>query len=407
MRIGTWALSVALLTTCGTVEAAQTLQVGPGRPFARPSLAIAAAQDGDTIEIDAAGNYDGDVCVIRVNGLTLRGVGNGRARIRAAGRHARGKGIWVIAGNNIIVDNIEFSGARVPDRNGAGIRAQGANLTIRNCRFHDCQDAILGGAGIVLIEFSEFSHCGLSRQPVTHNLYMSRRVDRLIYRFNYSHHTTIGHLLKSRAKENFILYNRLTDEDGTGSYVINLPNGGRSYIIGNVLQKGRRGSNHTIIAYGEEGSVWPNSELYVINNTMINDYPRGRPYFIRVRRVPDNFRMVVRNNIFAGRGTVNNWATAVMAGNFSGGDPMFVNRAGFDLRLRKGSPCIDAGVDPGKTVRTIKAGHAGALERIPLRPLFQYVHPHARESRPSRGRIDIGAYEFSAGPKQQPPGAKR
>ena len=37
--------------------AGATLQVGPGQPFATPCAAIAAAHDGDTILIDAAGNY--------------------------------------------------------------------------------------------------------------------------------------------------------------------------------------------------------------------------------------------------------------------------------------------------------------------------------------------------------------
>jgi len=51
----------------------------------------------------------------------------------------------VIRGNDVIVENIEFSGARVPDRNGAGIRPEGRNFTVRNCRFYDCENGILGG----------------------------------------------------------------------------------------------------------------------------------------------------------------------------------------------------------------------------------------------------------------------
>ncbi len=43
-----WALPVA---------AGEKLEVGPGKKYAKPSQAIAAAKDGDTIEIDAAGKF--------------------------------------------------------------------------------------------------------------------------------------------------------------------------------------------------------------------------------------------------------------------------------------------------------------------------------------------------------------
>ena len=68
-----------------------TLQVGPGKTYDKPCAAIAAASDGDTIEIDAAGNYDGDVCGWTKNALTLKGV-NGRAKIDAAGQNSRRQG---------------------------------------------------------------------------------------------------------------------------------------------------------------------------------------------------------------------------------------------------------------------------------------------------------------------------
>jgi hypothetical protein len=92
-REAAWAL-LACLSFARPVSAA-TLAVGPGKTYAEPCAAIAAATDGDTIEIDAIGNYDGDVCAIAKNGLTLRGIG-GRARIDAAQKNYGGRAIWVI-----------------------------------------------------------------------------------------------------------------------------------------------------------------------------------------------------------------------------------------------------------------------------------------------------------------------
>ena len=62
---------------------------------------------------------------------------------------------------NIVIDNIELSGCRVLDKNGAGIRQEGSNLTIRNCYFHDNENGILSGknpASEILIEKAEFAN---------------------------------------------------------------------------------------------------------------------------------------------------------------------------------------------------------------------------------------------------------
>ena len=129
---------------------AGALLVGPGHRFARPCQAIAAAKPGDTIGIDAKGNgsYDGDVCGWSTSKLTIAGY-NGLAHVDAAGHNSAGKAIWVIAGNDTVIRNVEFSGATVPDDNGAGIRQEGANLTVIGCYFHDDQDGILAGDNAV------------------------------------------------------------------------------------------------------------------------------------------------------------------------------------------------------------------------------------------------------------------
>lgn len=364
---------------------AATLTVGAGKMYPAPCAALAAAADGDVVEIDA-GSYAGDVCAFRKNNLTVRGVG-GRARLDAAGKNAAGKGIWVIQGNDTVVENIEFLGAKVPDLNGAGIRQEGSNLTVRNCFFHDNENGILGGAGQVLIEGSEFGHNGNCLDPsgCAHNLYISQSVTRLTMRFSYSHHASSGHVLKSRARENHILYNRLMDEaDGTSSYTIDLPNGGQSFLIGNLIQQGPGTENATIVAYAEEGASNPGQDLYVVNNTFVND--RGSGTFLQVNgSVP----AVIRNNVFAGGGTVTNQGNAMMAGNFTG-DPLLVDRAGFDYRLKAGSPCVDMGVDPGM---------AGSMS---LAPVFQYVHPLRSEMRVAAGALDVGAYELGGGMKVAP-----
>ncbi len=99
------------------------------------------------IEVDAAGKYDGDVAFVRNNKLTFRGVGAGRALLDSQGNVAGGKAIFVTSGDDITIENLEFHGARCGSRNGARVRYEGSNLTLRRCKFQDCENGILGGGG--------------------------------------------------------------------------------------------------------------------------------------------------------------------------------------------------------------------------------------------------------------------
>ena len=372
------------------------LKVGPTEPYKEPSAAIAAAHDGDTILIDP-GTYN-DVALINKNNLTIEGDGPVRSVIKTNGAVYGEKGLWVFQQGfkNLTVDNIDFEGARVSvadGNNGAGIRDQGTNLTILNCRFYNNQDGILGGnsvvggLGTVTIKNSEFADNGITSDGLTHNVYISDRGATLIFEFNYTHNTVVGHLLKSRCAVNEILYNRISDDTGTGSYEIDLPNGGRDDIVGNIIQQSATSQNKIIVSYGEEGSLIAGSQLNVVNNTIVNDATSGT--FILAKNLPTGFRVDVKNNIFAGPGTplsVNGVNQSVTGnGNVvtTVAGAKFVNAAAYNFQLLAGSPAINVGVAPG----TDSAGFS-------LTPVDEYVFPTDWQKRPVNGQLDAGAYEF-------------
>ena len=381
------------------------LQVGPGRAIKLPSQAAGMARAGDVIEIDPEA-YVGDVAVWTTDNLTIRGVG-GRAKLLAAGQSAENKATWVIKGRNAVVENIEFAEAVSTNGNGAGIRAEGINLTVRGCYFHDNQEGILSALNTtssrIVIEGTEFDRDG-GNGGYSHEIYISN-IAQLIVRGSYFHHGRVGHLIKSRAQQNVIIANRITDEaSGSASYEIDLPNGGLNIVINNLIEQSGLTQNSTMLENALEGPKNPIQQLWVVNNTFVNDLGRGD--FIRIR-APTTAHLI--NNIFVGGGNVlvgaglleNNLLAAgpggsphveqplfrtgdiMEAGTRFAVDPGFLDMRNYDYRLTATSPAIGGGVDPG------------AVNNFSLVPAAEYVHP--LRWRPIAGKtpIDIGAYQFA------------
>ncbi|MFK3739381.1 hypothetical protein [Massilia sp. TN1-12] len=376
------------MMTIGSASAA-TLAVGAGKPYATPCKAFAAAKDGDVVEI-ANGTYSGDVCGIYANNLTIRGV-NGRPKIDAAGKNAMGKAIWVVSGNNITIENVEMYGAKVPDQNGAALRLEGTNFTLRSAFLHDNENGILSGvntASKILIEYSEFGYNGYGT-GYTHNLYIGN-AGSLTFRYNFSHDANGGHNLKSRAQVNAIYNNRFsstapgetgTTAAGKPSYEIDLPNAGSSYVIGNVIEQPAANSNPNMLAYGEEGATNPGQDLYVVNNTFLNDYSSGGTFVMVGSGVSKP--VLLQNNIFGGIGSVTNQANAIDKTNYRSAAPGFVNRAAYDLRpLADNALVVNAGSVPGV-----------ATSGFGLKPGAVYKHRASGATRNYDGKYDIGAYE--------------
>ena len=87
----------------------------------------------------------------------------------------------------------------------------------------------------------------------------------------------VGHDIKSRALVSSISRNTLyvgaTNRElgcrpGSGSFAIDLPNGGIANISDNELIQGNAAQNHYLIAYGEEGLAYPVNRVYLRQNTL-------------------------------------------------------------------------------------------------------------------------------------------
>lgn len=385
----TYCLLLSIFMTQSIIAA--TIQVGPLRTVTSPSAAAAIANDGDLIEIDA-GNYSSTaITTWTQDNLTIRGVG-GRPMMNVTGISIPNrKAIWVIQGNNTKVENIEFTGAVVPDHNGAGIRQEGEHLTVRFCYFHHNENAILESNkpdSEITVEYCELAYHGYG-DGYSHNIYIGR-CRKFIFRYNYSHHSLTGHLVKTRADENHIMYNRITDEsDGQSSYLLDIPEGGLSYVIGNLFHEGAQSPNSSSLSYARENRNNPIQQLFVVNNTFVSDRANSANAIpINVGGTPE---VTIVNNIFDNYGTViRGEHTGSVTHNLSGTNIGFVNRAAGDYQLESGSSAINQGMNPG-------SGSGMALT-----PVEEYVHPRNVRTRNTVGELDIGAYEYREGDNQPP-----
>lgn len=334
------------------------LRVQPGDPLLSLAATARAARDGDTIEV-ATGDYRGDVAVWPQSDLLIRGDGS-RPRLIADGRSAEDKAIFVIKGERVRVEGLEFRGVRVRDRNGAGIRQENGPLTVHDCVFADSENGILSG-NIPTMELAVSNSSFLDNgndAGSAHNLYAGAMA-RLDIEGCWFGRSRVGHLLKSRARVNVVRYSRLTGENGTGSYELEFAEGGEAVVLGNLIQQGPLSENQTIVSYGAEGYRWPDNTLTMAFNTIVNDRAKGG-LFVRVSKGAAHATLA--HNLLVGRGSLAIDAPLTVVDNVEASRRDFADADAFDYRLRAASRLVG------------RAGFRGAGDASVGLPLREYVH---------------------------------
>jgi hypothetical protein len=188
------------------------------------------------------------------------------------GHAVEGKAALVVRAKGVLIEGIECSGIAVRDNNGACIRIEGDDLTVRNVHFHDNQQGILGGpgGGALLVEHSLFERNGFGGQA--HGAYIGKTVESFVFRNNRILATTgAGHGLKSRARRTIIENNVIAGLDGHDSRAIDLPDGGEVVIRNNVLQKGPNSKNAQMIGLALEGASHAVNETLIEGNLLLFD----------------------------------------------------------------------------------------------------------------------------------------
>lgn len=417
-----WLLSC----TSNAVAQSTVITVGPGasaglppRDYTNICTAIANATASTSsdpanysrIDIDGADSSGNQIVYYDNNcqygkSIHLRGVGTKKPALDKTpgfvigGAHAY---LRASAGHTTI-ENIEGRNARC-NANCSVFWPETLNvksITLLNVYFWECDDGFLTANEVmsselreivVTVRNSEFAYSGRG-DGQTHNFYTGE-IHTLIFENNYTHDSYGGQLLKTRAGISYIINNRIGDGWGSGypfaggwsNFMGDFPNGGRIFLIGNVVVQGEKTSppgqpatNQTMFQLcGEcparEAAGAPNiyQELYANANTFISNRLGGAA--IALRNHDNAPTELIKNNIFA------RIATPLMHVNTAQSDPSgntycttiadcnFVDADELNYDLTGSSPGLGSYVSQGLRPP------GGGADSMVVDPDEQYAHP--------------------------------
>lgn len=404
---------------------AAVYEVGPGKPYATPAEVVEQLAPGDLVLIQGGATYPGGIVFTRPGAadrkIIIRGVPvDGKLPVIRGGRNT-----IEAAANHYVFENLELTEG--------GYRCffhHAHDITLRSSVVHDCPaHGLLGadeGSGTLLLEYTEFYHCGNGDQH--HTVYMATDETRYpgsVFRMQhcYIHDARGGHSVKSRAERNEIYFNWI---EGGQYHELELigPDGQRadlaredSDVVGNVL---RKTNDSYSVRIGGDGTGDSGGRYRFVNNTFLLQ-DAARPVLRLFDRVQT---LEVHNNLFYRAGGkpvqalqtervswtegrpiligLNNWLPSGSQfpeewfGTLEGNDPKLMDVSGltkaggaFDLRPRKDSPLVDAGA------LQIAGPHGFELPN-PLTALSSSPPPRrggVSFLRETDGKVDLGAYE--------------
>ena len=430
---------------------AATLEVGPGKRFARVEEANAQSQPGDVILVhprEAEQPYEKTAVFVRQPRLTFRAVPKAGARwvtISGKGFNYSGVGSTPRAifqfnpgTDGCVLEGFELMAAHNGSHNGAGVRINQANhVTIRNCSIHNNDMGIMSnGDGSQAkaidqrIEQCEIHHNGDPSEPgYNHNLYLGGTS--VVLRFCEIHSSLTGHNVKSRAHHTRVEYCYVHHSANREFDLVDASDTTRSeshaVLLGNVIVKDPQcRGNKAVIHFGQDGGKQHDGTLYLVFNTVVT--PFISPIVdLSASRVKASLMGNVVSDGGAGRANQvvavarNGAALEGVTGTynwFSGGFggvagtrldlktnlfrradyPLFADPAQHDYHLTSAalaaasSPLLPSKID----LPLVPGVPAGDTETVLT---WQYRHPASKERRPVEKGLTLGAYARPAEPK--------
>jgi len=268
IALSPFALAPAAPLAAQSASAPFTVQE-TGQGFANLDDAVQSIRMGTATILIAPGVYH--QCTVQAGGnITFKAVQPGTAVFD--GEACEGKAVLVLRGLSSVVDGLVFRNIRVPDGNGAGIRTEMGNLTVRNAMFLDSQEGILGGQPTgqkIDIDRSTFSGLGTCDDATdcAHSIYLANKGSVTITHSRFERGRG-GHYVKLRVPNLSITDNSFDDSAGRKTnYMIDLCEGGTGLIARNTFADGSHKENWSgFIVVAAEGQTYSSVGLKVVDN---------------------------------------------------------------------------------------------------------------------------------------------
>lgn len=234
--------------------------------FGKLKDASETLQDGDTLLIPAGRYTEG--FAISANNVSV--VGDGHVIFDSA--VTQNKATIVLKGNNTRVVNIECSGVKVKDGNGACIRLEGQDLTLEHSYFHNSQQGILSSnGGKIIVRNSRFESLGAGGRA--HSIYVGGDILQ-VENSLFIAAKDEGHAIKSRMRHTVVSGSVITSLSSDDSRLIDV-NGESLLITHSILHQGPKSTNGDAIAFGLEKTPSNTAKVELLNNLILLE--RERP----------------------------------------------------------------------------------------------------------------------------------
>ncbi len=263
------ALSLLLAAPVAAQSGGPFTVVETGERFAQLQDAVSSIRMGTATILIAPGTYR--QCAVQQGGrITFKAATPGTAIFEAVA--CEDKAALVLRGQGSVVDGLVFRGYRVSDGNGAGIRTEMGDLTVRNAMFLDSQEGILGGEPVaqkIVIDRSTFAGLGQCDETpgCSHAIYLANKGSVTVTHSRFERGTG-GHYVKLRVPNVVITDNSFDDTRGSKSnYMIDLSEGGTGLIARNTFVQGRGKENSSaLIVIAAEAKTYSAAGLRIEDN---------------------------------------------------------------------------------------------------------------------------------------------
>jgi hypothetical protein len=251
-------------------EAAPFTVAETGQSFGSLQDALNAVRGRDATITIAPGTYQ-QCAIQQAARITYKAATPGS--VIFDGITCEGKAALVVRAGGATVDGIIFRNMRVADGNGAGIRLEIGDLTVRNAMFLDSQEGILGMSDEphrIVIDRSTFSGLGQCDETpdCAHSIYLGGAKATATITNSRFERGRGGHYVKLRIPNVTITDNSFDDTGGTKTnYMIDLPEGATGTIARNTFVQGAHKENWSgLIVVAAEQRKYPSAGLRVEGN---------------------------------------------------------------------------------------------------------------------------------------------